>query len=142
MSLNNKQMLPARVRSMRQMNDLLDAEDEILAQIEQIIEEAHKRHLLIHKVLVNEEWLEKNIQEITGGAVDVSKNKNSLAVEISINRGELTSINAEKVIAFLNKWLPAHLAYGIIYEKLLSAKTYHAVIWQNDEIMTLRQVII
>lgn len=142
MSLNNSQMLPAIVRNMRQMNDVLNAEDIILAEIERIIDEMYQRASLLHEELINEEWLEKNIQKITGGTVDVSINKNSLTVGISINKGELADIDSEKVIAFLNKWLPAHLAYNIIYEKLLSAKTYHAVIWQDDEIMTLRQVVI
>lgn len=38
MSLNNEQMLPAKCRSMRQMNELLDSEDIILAEIERIID--------------------------------------------------------------------------------------------------------
>ena len=37
MSLNNSQMLPARVRNMRQMNDVLNAEDIILAEIERSV---------------------------------------------------------------------------------------------------------
>ncbi|MFQ7180641.1 Uncharacterised protein [Hungatella hathewayi] len=41
MSLNNSQMLPARVRNMRQMNDVLNAEDIILAEIERIIDEMY-----------------------------------------------------------------------------------------------------
>lgn len=35
MSLNNSQMLPARVRNMRQMNDVLNAEDIILAELKE-----------------------------------------------------------------------------------------------------------
>ena len=37
MSLNSEQMLPARVRKMRQMEDLLNVEDIILAEIERIL---------------------------------------------------------------------------------------------------------
>ena len=39
MSLNSEQMLPARVRKMRQMEDLLNVEDIILIEIERIIDE-------------------------------------------------------------------------------------------------------
>ena len=48
MSLNNSQMLPARVRNMRQMNDVLNAEDIILAEIERIIDEMYQRASLLH----------------------------------------------------------------------------------------------
>ena len=41
MSLNSEQMLPARVRKMRQMEDLLNVEDIILAEIERIIDEMY-----------------------------------------------------------------------------------------------------
>ena len=43
MSLNSEQMLPARVRKMRQMEDLLNVEDIILAEIERIIDEMYGR---------------------------------------------------------------------------------------------------
>ena len=58
MSLNNSQMLPARVRNMRQMNDVLNAEDIILAEIERIIDEMYQRASLLHEELINEpdEW--------------------------------------------------------------------------------------
>ena len=42
MSLNSEQMLPARVRKMRQMEDLLNVEDIILAEIERIIDEMYR----------------------------------------------------------------------------------------------------
>lgn len=51
MSLNNSQMLPARVRNMRQMNDVLNAEDIILAEIERIIDEMYQRASLLHEEL-------------------------------------------------------------------------------------------
>ena len=62
MSLNNSQMLPARVRNMRQMNDVLNAEDIILAEIERIIDEMYQRASLLHEELINEEWLGNNCQ--------------------------------------------------------------------------------
>ncbi len=142
MSLNNEQMLPDRVRGMRQMSDLLQAEDLVLAEMESMLEILWAQASSIHEELVNEKWLEKRIQEIAGGSVDVEKKSNMLLVEILINKGSLADIGskAEAVMAFLDKWLPAHLAYNIIYEKLLSAVDRHAGIWQDDEIIVLRQV--
>ena len=64
MSLNNSQMLPARVRNMRQMNDVLNAEDIILAEIERIIDEMYQRASLLHEELINEEWLENKLSEV------------------------------------------------------------------------------
>lgn len=59
MSLNSEQMLPARVRKMRQMEDLLNVEDIILAEIERIIDEMYGAAALLHEELVNEAWLKE-----------------------------------------------------------------------------------
>lgn len=140
MSLDNNQMLPSRVRNMRQMQDVLNVEDIILAEIEQIIDEMYQRASLLHEELINEEWLEKHLQEITGGNVIITKRENELCVEVVISRGVLASIEPERVILFMNKWLPAHLAYEVIYEQLLCGSAYVGTIWQDDEVMILRQV--
>lgn len=140
MSLNNEQMLPARVRNMRQMKDLLNAEDIVLAGIEKNIEEMYERDYLYNEILVNEPWLEKKLEDTTGGIVIVQKHKDKLCVDISIGGAQLEKELEEKVIAFLNRWLPAHLSYEITYEKALCGYGYYAAIWQDDDITTLRQV--
>lgn len=140
MSLNNKQMLPDRVRSMKQMNDLLAAEDIIITETEQIIDEIYRRASLLHKVLVNERWLEEKLAQITGGIAYVRKKRNSIYIETVLNVGKLESRKPAEVILFLNKWLPAHLAYDVIYEKNLEAENFMACIWQHDEIFTLCEV--
>ena len=142
MSLNNSQMLPARVRNMRQMNDVLNAEDIILAEIERIIDEMYQRASLLHEELVNEAWLEKRLEVLTKGIVTVEKVKDVLQVNIGIDIGSQSSLIEEQVVNFINKWLPAHLAYSIYYNKILCSKMYLPVIWQNDEIITIRQVIL
>lgn len=140
MSLNNNHMLSERVRNMRQMNEVLNAEDIILAEIERILDEMSQRASLLHEELVNESWLEEKLGVITEGIVDVSKRKDELLIDISVNRGELAAINERETIAFIEKWLPAHLAYNLAYEKILGAKTYVGALWQDDEIMTIREV--
>ena len=114
MSLNNNQMLPARVRNMRQMNDVLNAEDIILAEIEQIIDEMYQRASLLHEELVNEAWLESKLSERTGAKVDVTGYAEKLLAEIVLNVSELNHVDMPDVRKFLNKWVPAHLMYKII----------------------------
>lgn len=140
MSLDSEQMLPDRVRGMRQMKELLDAEDAVLAELENVIEGMFRRAYCLHEELVNEAWLEGRLQEIAGGSVDVVTVEDALAVEVTVNKGDLSGNDAGEVRAFLAKWLPSHLAYSITYEKLLAAVVCHAALWQDDEIIVLRQV--
>lgn len=142
MSLNNEQMLPARRRSMRQMNDLLNVEDMVLNEIEATIDSMYVRMSLLHEELVNEEWLEHRLEELVGGIATVQKCKDELRIQIDINIGKLNGKNEERVIEFINKFLPAHLAYDVSWEQFLGATGYFGVVWQDDEIFTIRQVLI
>lgn len=114
MPLNNNQMLPARVRNMRQMNDVLNAEDIILADIERIIDEMYQRASLLHEELINEEWLENKLSERTGAGVDVTGYAEKLLAEIVLDVSEVQHIDMPDVRKFLDKWVPAHLMYKII----------------------------
>lgn len=137
MSLNNKQMLPERIRSMRQMKDILDAEDIVLGEVDRIIDEMYYRATFLHEELVNEAWLESRLSEMTKGVVRVWKRKGELWIEIELNMGVLSGQMASEVVEFLEKWLPAHLAYGVTYEKEISASNYFSDIWQDDEVFIL-----
>lgn len=114
MSLNNNQMLPARVRDMRQMKDVLNAEDIILTEIERIIDEMYQRTSLLHEEIINEEWLKRKLSERTGAGVDVTGYAEQLLAEIVLNVSKLQHIDMPDVRKFLNKWVPAHLMYKII----------------------------
>lgn len=103
MSLNNNQMLPARVRNMRQMKDVLNAEDIILAEIERIIDEMYQRASLLHEELINEEWLENKLSERTGAGVEVIGYAEKLLTEIILNVSELQHIDMPDVRKFLDK---------------------------------------
>lgn len=115
MSLNNEQMLPARVRKMRQMEDLLNAEDIILAEIERIIEAMYQEAAMLHEELVNEEWLEKKLLELTGSQTKVTGDAWKLLVDILMDVSEMGDPDLQEVRRFLNKWLPAHLQYKLRY---------------------------
>ena len=121
MSLNNEQMLPAKCRSMRQMNELLDSEDIILAEIERIIDEMYERASMLHEELVNEAWLEKKLKEMTGAGVEVTAFTEELMVRIVFDVSQIYSIYVPDARKFLDKWLPAHLMYKV--ELLLNYST-------------------
>ena len=140
MSLNNNQMLPTRTRNMRQMKDVLNAEDIILAEFERVMDEMYQRASLLHEELVNEAWLEKKLEDITNGIVYVQKEPGTLRIAIDLNVGSLGSQKAAEVVAFIEKWLPAHLAYTVTYERLLEAKNYITCLWQHDEVFILSEV--
>ncbi len=114
MPLNNEHMLPAKCRSMRQMNELLDSEDIILAEIERIIDEMYERASMLHEELVNEAWLEKKLTEMTSAGVEVTAFAEELMVRIVFDVSQLYSIYVPDARKFLDKWLPAHLMYKIV----------------------------
>lgn len=140
MSLNNSQMLPARIRSMRQMNDVLNAEDIILDEMERIIDEMHQRASLLHEELINEEWLKTKLEDLTDGIVHVRKEQGTLRVEFSLDVGGFGSHKGEEVVAFIEKWLPAHLAYAVTYERFLKGTGHISCLWQHDEVFILSEV--
>lgn len=114
MSLNNNQMLPERIRNMRQMNDVINAEDIVLAEIEQIIDEMYRRTSMLHEELVNEAWLKSKLEERTGAEVEVTGYAEKLLVEIIFEISKIPYIDMFDVRKFLNKWLPAHLMYSMM----------------------------
>lgn len=113
--LNSEQMLPGRIRNMRQMKDLLDAEDIVLAEIERMIEDMYRRESMLHEELVNEEWLERRLYDLTGAETDVTGYADDLLVFVQIKVSELGVLDLQAVRLFLNRWLPAHLMYKLGY---------------------------
>ena len=114
MSLNSEQMLPARVRKMRQMEDLLNVEDIILDEIERIIDEMYGAAALLHEELVNEAWLKEKLDARTGADTTVEADADKLLATITLDVSEIVGVDMKDVRAFLDKWLPAHLRYRVI----------------------------
>ncbi len=140
MSLNDNHMLPAKIRNMRQMGDILNAEEIILGELEKIIDGMYERAFILHEETINEKWLEEKLGQVIEGIVEVEKRKNRLHIDISIIIEQLTYTEEKTVIDFLEKWLPAHLAYSVIYGEYFKAQNYMSALWQDDEIMEIRQV--
>lgn len=114
MSLNSEQMLPARVRKMRQMEDLLNVEDIILAEIERIIDEMYGAAALLHEELVNEAWLKEKLDARTGADTTVEADADKLLATITLDVSKIVGVDMKDIQVFLDKWLPAHLRYRVI----------------------------
>ena len=114
MSLNSEQMLPARVRKMRQMEDLLNVEDIILIEIERIIDEMYGAAALLHEELVNEAWLKEKLDARTGADTTVETDADKLLATITLDVSKIVGVDMKDIRAFLDKWLPAHLRYRVI----------------------------
>ena len=114
MSLNSEQMLPARVRKMRQMEDLLNVEDVILIEIERIIDEMYGAAALLHEELVNEAWLKEKLDARTGADTTVEADADKLLATITLDVSKIVGVDMKDIRAFLDKWLPAHLRYRVI----------------------------
>ena len=114
MSLNSEQMLPARVRKVRQMEDLLNVEDIILAEIERIIDEMYGAAALLHEELVNEAWLKEKLDARTGADTTVEADADKLLATITLDVSKIVGVDMKDIRAFLDKWLPAHLRYRVI----------------------------
>ena len=114
MSLNSEQMLPARVRKMRQMEDLLNVEDIILIEIERIIDEMYGAAALLHEELVNEAWLKEKLDARTGADTTVEADADKLLATITLDVSKIVGVDMKDIRAFLDNWLPAHLRYRVI----------------------------
>ncbi len=112
---------------MRQMHELLDAEDIVLAEIEKIIDGMYSKASLLHETLVNEDWLEERLSDMTGMDVHViSHAADELMVEFVLDTSGIPtpSTDMESLECFVDKWLPAHLKYRVVLENTKKVKVY------------------
>lgn len=131
MGLNNSQMLPDRVRKMRQMEDILRVEDNALALFEAQIDELYQRASRLHEELINEKWLETRLEEQTGAEAKVIGTAEELLASIILNVSDVPSVELKSVRKFIEKWLPAHLRYHVILLLSYASQIYEEIIIRN-----------
>jgi hypothetical protein len=95
------------------MGEVLDAEDVVLQEIEQILDDMYERAALLHEELVNEAWLKAKLEERTGAIAEVTADAEKLLTSIILDVSSVRSIDMGDVRKFINKWLPAHLMYRL-----------------------------
>lgn len=100
MSLNSESMLPKRVRTMRQMEELLNAEDLVLAELERIIDGMYREASLIQEELVNEEWLERHLLELTGSQTEVTGDAQNLMVNVQFDVSDQDALDLKSIRDF------------------------------------------
>lgn len=61
---------------------------------------------------------------------------------ISILTAGLTDAAHQQLIGYLNRVLPAHISYDIIYEKFMAGNIYTGAVWHDTEILEVRQVVL
>lgn len=120
MGLNNSQMLPDRVRKMRQMEDILQVEENALELLAERIDKLYQRASRLHEELINEKWLETELEERTGAETKVIGTAEELLTSFFLDVSDVLFVDLKSIRKFIEKWLPAHLRYQII---LLQAYT-------------------
>lgn len=63
-------------------------------------------------------------------------------LEIQIWALDVTDVVHQQFMAYLDRVLPAHIGYVIVYEEDRKGTTYLSAIWQDMEIVEVRQVML
>lgn len=63
-------------------------------------------------------------------------------LEIQILTAGLTDAAHQQLMDYLDRVLPAHIPYGIVYERFMSGTVWMGAVWHDTEIFELRQVVL
>lgn len=63
-------------------------------------------------------------------------------LEICILTAGLTDAAHQQLVSYLNRVLPAHISYDIIYENFMTGNIYTGALWHDTEILEVRQVVL
>lgn len=83
--------------------------------------------------------METDIKSLLGNGSEVNVTIGEV-VEININTMDDTDKTYTLVKDYIERVMQAQLVYDLIYEKPMIAQWYQGIIWQDDEVFTLRQV--
>lgn len=118
MPLNDKNMLPKRVREMAQMADLLQAEQLMLDRLYGVLQELLAQGSINNNTTLTKAELERICGLLTGCKCRVDEFAAKLIIHICVKRnsGRLVSIRA--LIDGIKALIPAHLKYDIVMEHM------------------------
>lgn len=121
MALNDKFMLPFRVRTMAQMQDLLQAEKLLLDRMQAAVKELEILGGINNNTVLTKERLEEIVELLSGCACRVDEYAEALTIHITLIAGSTDPLAIQDKLAPL---IPAHLKYLIGTE--LGARIYTA----------------
>lgn len=114
MAVNDENMLPLRVRKMRQMEDLLQAEQIMLDIIEGIIRDMIQESTFLTAETVTPAFLKKLVAELFRVECDIVEFPENVMIKIRLHikdkEPDEQLLNIEKT----NQYIPAHLK--VLYE--------------------------
>lgn len=116
MAVNDSSMLPEKVRSMSQMEDLLQAEQVLLTIIEAIILDMITEVAISNYLPMIKENVEMISTAISGNASYINEYPETLTIDVVVSRNTGAYTCLPKLRNYLNSMLPAHLKFNIYYE--------------------------
>lgn len=128
MSLLDHNMLPAQVRTMKPMDDLLQAEQAMLDVIAGIIDDLMADAILASAVTVTPDYLKQVITAIFKLDCTIMEYPEELTIKIWLHATGQELENPLPQIKKSNRFIPAHLKvlYEYVSKRLLSGKIYAA----------------
>lgn len=116
MAVNDIRMLPQRVRSMDQMEELLQAEQLLLDMIEAIIIDMAAEASVSNNTPMTKANSEYIASVISGSACYIKEYPETLTINIVVTRQTGAATSLIKLRNYMNELLPAHLKFNIHYE--------------------------
>lgn len=116
MPLNDKNMLPKRVREMAQMTDLLQAEQLMLDRLYVIIQELYAQGSINNNTTLTKAELERICSLITGCECRVDEFGPKLTIHICVKRNSGRPVSIRALIDGIKALIPAHLKYVVVME--------------------------
>lgn len=118
MLLNDKNMLPKRVREMAQMADLLQAEQLMLERLYVIIQELLAQGSINNNTTLTKPELERICTLLTCCSCRVDEFAEKLTIHICVKRNSGRPVSIRALIDGIKALIPAHLKYDIVMEHM------------------------
>lgn len=116
MPLLDENMLPKRVRTMKPMDDLLQAEEVMLELLELYIQQMLADASVNNNKPLTKEAVESIATSVSHNPAHVDEFPDELTIHIVISRNNGKMVDRETIINTLDRLLPAHLRYRVVFQ--------------------------